>query len=118
MAISIKLQLPWLCRQCILMLRGGLGDAISVLILDAAADRKNNASPEDFLHVVSTRTVLCAHRVQHMLVFSEPRNLEDNAFVAPALPAKALLSKVCCMSLPLADQKFPPTINCIYQADI
>ena len=38
----------------------------------------------------------------HMLEFLEPGNPVDNAFVAPALPAKALLSKACFMPLPLA----------------
>ena len=48
---------------------------------------------------------MCYLRAQscvHMLDFLEPVNLEDNAFVALALPAKALLSKACFMFLPLA----------------
>ena len=34
-----------------------MGDTSFILILDAATNRKNDASPEDFLHVLSTRTI-------------------------------------------------------------
>ena len=101
MAIYMTLQLPWLCRLCMLMLRCGMRGPgfilIMILAMDAyaAADSKKDADSEDVLHLPSTRTVICAHvRVSWVG--------KGNAPVAPAYNAcKAFASCMSCR-LPLA----------------
>ena len=51
LSLTMQLELPWLCRLCILVLRRGTGNpTFHTVVPYAAADRKRRLT-ENFLHV-------------------------------------------------------------------